>query len=291
MQLYAVMKSEAASSFRFRRLLRPFRVKGAAAFVVLAALLAALVPAGARAETLVMAGRPLELAPPFGFCRLSPEIAAEEALIEALAKVEEDRLRPALSFADCQQLDEWRRGLRNNISRLGQIGALLGGDGEPLVISAPGRFIEDMRPLYPARAAAEIAARPMEDSLLLEGPGYLVHARVDSARGGSPLLHIAGLSVIGGVALEVSIFMAATGNVESDGQRLAEAGGMVAASVGEIQVVNDIFGDVEATPASNQMAALNLLTVVAGGFGLFGLLAIRSLWLLLRAPRRQIDAS
>ncbi|MCF4166167.1 hypothetical protein L2U69_10975 [Zavarzinia compransoris] len=270
--------------------MQPFRGKGAAALVVCAALAGVLPAAGTRAETLVVAGRPLELAPPFGFCRLSPEIAAEEALIDALAKVEEDRLRPALSFADCQELDEWRRGLRHDISRLGQIGALLGADGEPLVISAPGRFIEDLRPLYPAHAAAEIAARLPQDALLLEGPGYLVHARVDSGRSGAPLLHLAGLSVIGGVPLEVSVFLPATGHVETDGQRLAEAGGMVAASVGEIQVVNDIFADVEATPAGSQTAVLNLLTMVAGGFGLFGLLAIRSLWLLLRAPRRQIDA-
>lgn len=244
------------------------------------------IPGVAGAETLVVAGRPLELAPPFGYCRLSPELPAEAALIERLSARDEARLQVVLSFADCAELDQWRRGLRPGLDRTGRIGALLAG-GEAMVVNAPAPFIEDMKKGYPPHVAAEIAAGLEYEALLAEGSGYLVHARAE--HGGAGLhLGVAGVTVIGSIALEVGLSQPGTGDVAEDGRRIAESGAIVAASIDEIQVVNDIFDEVEPVSTGTQSGNLNLMTAVAGGLGLFGILAIRSLWLLLRAPRRQV---
>ncbi|PWR18752.1 hypothetical protein DES42_10191 [Zavarzinia compransoris] len=258
-------------------------IRGLAAAVALAG---ALLPAAAPAETLVVAGRPLELAPPFGFCRLSPEVEREAAVAAELARREAEQLRQALAFADCDELEAWRQGRLARIDRLGQIGATLRG-GEPVTVQTPARFMGDARKSLTAASARDAAATPGLKVLLVEGGNYLVTGTsLDSPAG--RVLQAGALTIIGGVAVEISLFQSGTGEVPEDARRLAENAAALSSVAGEILVVNDVFDEVERVDTDAQAGALNVMTAVAGGLGLFGLLALRSLWLLLRAPRRRI---
>lgn len=239
-----------------------------------------------QAETLVVAGRPLELAPPFGFCRLSPEVPQEAALAAELAARTADSLRPVLAFADCAQLEAWRRGEIARIDHLGHIGALISG-GEPMIVKTPSRFLADLRKAAPAASAQEIAARPGSRASLIETGKFLVIAGASDSAAGRQL-QVDAFTTFGTVVLGINLFQAGTGRAAEDGRRLAENAAALSSLTSEILVVNDVFDEVEKVETDSQATVLNVMTAVAGGLGLFSLLALRSLWLLLRAPRRRV---
>lgn len=239
-----------------------------------------------QAETLVVAGRPLELAPPFGFCRLSPEVPQEAALAAELAARTADSLRPVLAFADCAQLEAWRRGEIARIDHLGHIGALISG-GEPMIVKTPSRFLADLRKAAPAASAQEIAGRPGSRASLIETGKFLVIAGASDSAAGRQL-QVDAFTTFGTVVLGINLFQAGTGRAAEDGRRLAENAAALSSLTSEILVVNDVFDEVEKVETDSQATVLNVMTAVAGGLGLFSLLALRSLWLLLRAPRRRV---
>lgn len=239
----------------------------------------------ARAETLVVAGVPLELSAPPGFCRLSPESPAEAGLINWLARAEVDSLRPVLAFADCQELEDWRAGHRQAMATLGQIGGRVV-TGEVQRVDSPPLFFRDLRGQLPRRSATEAVTRPGEDALLIEGAGFVVHGGlVDRDR--YPTLHVGATTVIGGAVVEISLYLPGGPGGSGNAGRLSDGAGRLAQGAAEMLAVNDIFDEAEKPANYNQAGSLNQLTAVIAGLGLISLLGIRSLWLLLRAPRRQ----
>ncbi len=255
------------------------RRAGRAAGLLLAAVLA---PVAARAETLVVLGRPLELAPPQGFCRLSTEAPAEIALAETLAAAGGLARHQVMAFADCDQLEAWRSGTAPVPARLGQIAGLLNDAGEPHTVEAASNHLQQMRKGMPRRSASEIATSPGPVATLVEGQGYFITARNPGA--GRPL-SIEAITVVAAMPLVIDLSLAPVPGAEAMGRQIAAAAGDLAEAVGETLVVNDVFDEVETVSTGPQSASMNLLPVVAGFLGLFSLAAFRSLWLLLRAPR------
>lgn len=242
--------------------------------------------ASARAETLVVSGVPLELSPPPGFCRLSPESPSEAGLVAWLARAETDTLRPVLAFADCQELEDWRAGRRQAVATLGQIGGRVAA-GEVLRVDSIPAFFRDLRGQLPRLSATEAVTRPGVDALLVEGAGFVIHGGlVDRDR--YPALHLGATTVMGGAVVEVSLYLPGGPGGSGNAGRLSEGAGRLAQGAGEMLAVNDIFDEAEKPSNYNQAGSLNQLTAVIAGLSLISLLGIRSLWLLLRAPRRQI---
>lgn len=242
--------------------------------------------ASARAETLVVSGVPLELSPPPGFCRLSPESPSEAGLVAWLARAETDTLRPVLAFADCQELEDWRAGRRQAVATLGQIGGRVAA-GEVLRVDSIPAFFRDLRGQLPRLSATEAVTRPGVDALLVEGAGFVIHGGlVDRDR--YPALHLGATTVIGGAVVEISLYLPGGPGGSGNAGRLSEGAGRLAQGAGEMLAVNDIFDEAEKPSNYNQAGSLNQLTAVIAGLSLISLLGIRSLWLLLRAPRRQI---
>lgn len=240
----------------------------------------------ALAETLVVSGVPLELSAPPGFCRLSPDVPAEAAMAKRLAQLELDTLRSALAFADCQELEDWRAGRRPDLSTLGQIGGQVVGGEVQRADSIPV-FFRDLRNRLPRLSAAEAVALPGQDGLLVEGAGFVVHGGLIE-RDRVAELHLGATTVIGGAIVEISIYMPAGPGGQDNAARLAEGAGSLAQGTGEMLAMNDIFDEAEKPSNYNQAGSLNQLTAIVAGLSLISLLAIRSLWLLLRAPRRQV---
>jgi len=258
------------------------RRAGQVAGLLLAAVLA---PVAARAETLVVLGRPLELAPPQGFCRLSPEAPAETALAEALAAAAGPARHQVMAFADCDQLEAWRSGGAPAPARLGQIAGLLNDAGEPHTVDVTANHLHQMRKGMPRRSASEIAAVPGPVATLVEGQGYFITAL--NPGGGRPL-SVEAVTVVAAMPLAIDLSLAPAAGTEAMGRQIAAAAGDLAEAVGETLAVNDVFDEIETVSTGTQSASMNLLPVVAGFLGLFSLAAFRSLWLLLRAPRSRI---
>ncbi|PWR20417.1 hypothetical protein DKG74_15555 [Zavarzinia aquatilis] len=239
----------------------------------------------ALAETLVVSGVPLELSAPSGYCRLSPDVPTEAAVARQLAQAEKDTLRPALAFADCLELEDWRAGRRRDLTTLGQIGGQVVGGEVQRADSIPV-FFRDLRGRLPRLSAAEAVALPGQDGLLVEGAGFAVHGGLVE-RGRAAELHLGATTVIGGAIVEISIYMPASPTGADNAARLAEGAGSLAQGTGEMLAMNDVFDEAEKPSNYNQAGSLNQLTAIVAGLSLISLLGIRSLWLLLRAPRRR----
>lgn len=270
-----------AGACRFRRLSR-FREFAVAAGGF--GLLALLVAAGpARAETLVVSGVPLELTPPPGFCRLAPESPGEVALIDWLIRRDGENLRAVLTFADCQELDDLRAGRRTSVTALGQLGGRVAG-GEAVRVDNLVNFFRDLRSSHRLRSAAEAMQKPGTESLLVDGAGFIVHG---GPTPGEEQIHVGSTAVIGGVAVELSLYLASAGSAEQSARALADGAGQLAQATSELLAVNDIFDEAEKVATYNQAGSLNQMTAILAGLGFISLISLRSLWLLLRAPRRR----
>ena len=73
------------------------------------------------AESYQIAGRDLRIAAPAGYCAIDRNIAAERDLHQVIAQVNSGLNRVLLIFADCGELQGWRRGEIAGLSRHGQI--------------------------------------------------------------------------------------------------------------------------------------------------------------------------
>lgn len=70
-----------------------------------------LVPAGARAGQIDIGGAPIAFTPPKGHCELDRSDAQDAEFIDSMAAAMGPGIRLLASFADCNQLSVWRKGL------------------------------------------------------------------------------------------------------------------------------------------------------------------------------------
>ncbi|RJF88579.1 hypothetical protein D3874_17540 [Oleomonas cavernae] len=237
----------------------------------------------ARAETIVVLGRPLELSVPQGFCRLDPAIPREAALTQSIARDHAVPGRPFLTFVDCQALEAWRAG---GPARFGRVGWL--GLPDVAVDSMKGAwgsgYIDGVKERLPRHSAAEIAATPGsgEPALLIEAPRYFIQASMTPAQ-----LKVTALVNIAGMALAFATVEAPAATADETALRLVESAGSLAATIGEMFAVNDIFDDVDVLSENPPNEGATIITIVAVAFSLLSFIGVRAMWLLLRAPRRR----
>jgi len=239
--------------------------------------------ATARAETIVVLGRPLELAVPQGFCRLDPGIPREVALAQSIARDHAAPGRPLLTFVDCLTLEAWRAGGPAQFGRVGWLGL-----PDVAVDQLKGAwgigYLEGIKEHLPRRSAAEITASPGsgDPALLVEAPRYFIQASMTPKQ-----LKVSALVNIAGLALAFVAVEATAATADENALRLVESAGSLAATIGEIFAVNDIFDDVDVLSENPQDEGALIITAMAVVFSLLSFIGVRAMWLLLRAPRRR----
>lgn len=251
----------------------------------LAALACLLTPGLALAETMVIQGRPLEISLPQGFCRLEPSAPREEGLAQSIVRREGAGERTLLVFVDCHALEAWRAGGPAQFDRIGWLGQPdTGGSVER---PRPSKeYLDDIREDMPRHSAAEILAAAADTpALLVESARYVIYGRASA--GDAPRMRAGALVSIGSVALEFALVQAPGPSPDDNALRLAEAAGQIAETVGEFFVVNDVFDDADALTESPVGEGGYVMAAMAAALTLGSFFGIRSMWPLLRAPRRR----
>lgn len=236
-----------------------------------------------RAETIVVLGRPLELTVPQGFCRVDPAVPREASLAQSIARDHAVPGRPLLTFVDCQTLEAWRAGGPAQFGRIGWLGL-----PDVVVDEMKGAwgagYIDGAKEHLPRRSASEISVNPGngEPALLIEAPRYFIQASITAKQ-----LKVGALINIAGLALAFVTVEAAAATPDETALRLVEDAGELAATIGEIFAVNDIFDDVDVLSENPQDEGALIITAMAVVFSLLSFIGVRAMWLLLRAPRRR----
>lgn len=250
----------------------------------LLACLPLIAPPAALAETVVIRGRPLELAPPTGFCRPDPQVLREAALAQSLSRDEPTGRRTVLSFVDCQSLEAWRTGGPARFARIGWLADLDPG-GDPQRPRETLDFLAEMREALPHRAAGDIVTDVAGPALLIETPRYFI---VASRQAGSPpRLRIELLTQVNGLALQWVLVEDLAGSPAGDALLLTEAAGELAQALGEVFAVNDIFDDADVLSEAQPSGTIQIIALMAAVLAFSSFIGIRAMWLLLRAPRRR----